>query len=207
MAINKPLLVVVAGVNGAGKTTLTERFIFRKMHIVNPDSIAKRDSSSIIEAGKTAIAERNELLLKKKDFAIETTLTGNNEMEFIQEAKKQGYMVKLVYVGIDEISLSQARVACRVTIGGHSVPNEDILRRYDRSLNNLSKALEIVDKAYIIDNTHKRRLLCVKKDNHITLRYQNIPEWFKRPLQCINIALKEKGVPPVTKKRDKGLEM
>lgn len=179
----KPLLVIVAGVNGAGKTTLTGHFIFRKIHIINPDVIAKVHSCSIIEAGKMAVTERKELLLKKKDFAIETTLTGNSEITFMQDAKKQNYIVKLVYLGVDDISLSQTRVVSRVATGGHNVPQEDILRRYNRSLNNLPMALKIADKAYIIDNTQKYRLVCVKKDNQITLRSQDIPEWFKRPLQ------------------------
>jgi predicted ABC-type ATPase len=187
----KPLLVVVAGVNGAGKTTLTEHFIFRKIHIVNPDIIAKTRSCSIIEAGRMAIAERKELLLKKKDFAIETTLTGNGELAFMQDAKKQGYLTKLVYVGVDEMSLSHTRVGCRVSIGGHSVPHEDILRRYDRSLDNLPKAVEVADKAYIIDNTHKYRLICIKKDNQITLRSDDIPRWFESSLLQIGIALKK----------------
>ncbi|MDR1451673.1 MAG: tyrosine-type recombinase/integrase [Helicobacteraceae bacterium] len=38
---NRPSLVIVAGPNGAGKSTLSERFIFRKITIINPDVIAK----------------------------------------------------------------------------------------------------------------------------------------------------------------------
>lgn len=189
----KPLLVVVAGVNGAGKTTLTGRFIFRKTLIINPDVIAKMYSCSIIEAGKVAVSKRNELLSKKKNFAIETTLAGNSEIKFMQEAKKYGYIVKLVYLGVDGISLIRARIVSRVSAGGHNVSEEDILRRYNRSLNNLPIALKIADKAYLIDNTQKYRLVCVKKDNQIILRSQDVPEWFKRPLQQMKTQAKKKA--------------
>jgi predicted ABC-type ATPase len=177
---NKPQLVVIAGPNGAGKSTLTEHYIFKNIHIINPDVIAKEQSLSVLEAGKIAIGQRKEMFGTKKSFAIETTLTGNGEIKLMQEAKEQGYKVNLAYVGIDDASLSNTRVKERVIKGGHDVPSEDILRRYDRSVGNLSKAFEIADRAYVFDNsTKKRNLVCIKKAEIIKTSNKELPEWLK----------------------------
>ena len=177
---NKPQLVIIAGPNGAGKSTVSNHYIFRNIYTVNPDVIAKEQSLSVIDAGKIAIEQRTDLLKQKESFAIETTLTGNSEIKLMQEAKEQGYKINLVYVGIDDASLSNNRVKERVLKGGHDVPKEDIFRRYDRSINNLPKALEIADRVYIFDNSYKNRLLlCTKKNNIIkTSNNVELPKWF-----------------------------
>jgi len=41
----------------------------------------------------------------------------------------------------------------RVETGGYSVPDEKIISRYSRTMNNLFEALKISDKAYIFDNS------------------------------------------------------
>ncbi|MDR0579185.1 MAG: zeta toxin family protein [Campylobacteraceae bacterium] len=177
---NRPQLVVIAGPNGAGKSTLTEHFIFKKIHIINPDVIAQEQSLSVLEAGRIALEQRKEMFKNAQSFAIETTLTGNGEIRLMQEAKEQGYKVNLAYVGINNAFLSNKRVKERVIKGGHNVPSEDILRRYDRSINNLPKALEIADRAYVFDNSKsKRQLLCIKKDQMIKLSNKKLPQWFK----------------------------
>ncbi|MDR2066247.1 MAG: zeta toxin family protein [Endomicrobium sp.] len=177
---NKPQLIIIAGPNGAGKSTLSEHFIFNKVDIINPDVIAKEQSLSVIEAGRIALEQRKEMFKNKQSFAIETTLTGSGEIRLMQEAKEQGYKVNLAYVGISNAFLSNKRVKERVAKGGHDVPKDDILRRYDRSINNLSKAFEIADRAYVFDNSkHKKNLLCIKRDGTIKLSKRELPQWFK----------------------------
>jgi predicted ABC-type ATPase len=58
----------------------------------------------------------------------------------MREVKALGWSVSLTYVGIDDPITNVQRVRSRVKVGGHDVPREDILRRYDRSLANLNKA-------------------------------------------------------------------
>ena len=60
--------------------------------------------------------------------------------------------------------LAWARVASRAARGGHSVPYEDVIRRFVRSLENLPKAIALADKATILDNsTQGYRLIQVAK--------------------------------------------
>ncbi|MDR1451756.1 MAG: zeta toxin family protein [Helicobacteraceae bacterium] len=181
---NKPQLILIAGPNGAGKSTLSERLIFRKINIINPDVIAKESFVSIIKAGKIAIEQRKEALANKKSFAIETTLAGSGEIELMKDAKALGYKVNLVYVGIGSVSISNRRVKERVSKGGHDVPSKDILRRYERSVNNISKAFEIADRAYILDNTKKPMSLLYIKNERIEKQTKHIlPKWAEKSIQ------------------------
>ena len=54
----------------------------------------------------------------------------------LSPAKRKGWQVFLIYVGVDNVQTSIERVAQRVASGGHNVPSEDIRRRYARSLAN-----------------------------------------------------------------------
>lgn len=178
MIDKKPNLTIIAGVNGAGKSTLTESFIFRSVPIVNPDVIAAENRCSLAKAGKIALMKRQELLENRQSFVIETTLTGSSEIVLMRKAKEQGYKINLAYIGINSIIASVMRVEDRVQKGGHSVPIEDILRRYDRSFNNLPKALNIADRIYLFDNTYKKRkLLYVKNRRHEKQMISPLPKW------------------------------
>jgi predicted ABC-type ATPase len=75
-------------------------------------------------------------------FCQETTLTGKTIFKNISEAKDRGYKIVMHYVGVESVDISLQRVAERVRRGGHGIPEEDIRRRYDVSLQNLFLADE-----------------------------------------------------------------
>ena len=56
-----------------------------------------------------------------------------------------GYGIHLVYVRLSSVEVSIARVAHRVRMGGHDVPEADLRRRFDRSLANLEVYKLLVD--------------------------------------------------------------
>lgn len=180
-----PQLWVIAGPNGCGKSSLAKKFTFYQLPLVNPDTIAfelnPQDVSSVaIRAGKLALQMQQEYLLQKQSFIVETTLSGKHELRLIQKARELGFKVNLVYVCVDNPIISSGRVLERVARGGHSVPAEDIYRRYERSLENFPQAFENADRAYIFDNTSKRcRMLFVKE--HGTIRHISkvLPSWVK----------------------------
>ncbi len=68
------------------------------------------------------------------------------------EAKTRGWQVNLIYVGVNNVHISIERVAQRVAAGGHNVSQEDIRRRYTRSLTNLPIAIQQAGYASIFDN-------------------------------------------------------
>lgn len=127
--MTKAQLWVIAGPNGAGKSTLISQRFQGRLPFVNPDDIARQLAPTdfdnpriVIQAGRQAVAERRAHLLARRSFAIETTLTGNSSLDLIHQAITSDYKINLVFIGLDDVALSMARVASRVLAGGHNVP-------------------------------------------------------------------------------------
>lgn len=185
-----PQLWVVAGPNGSGKSTLAEKYLAGRLPIVNPDVIAREldpndphGSRVRMRAGREAIRRQESHLDQRLDFAVETTLSGNRELDFIRRAQDAGYKATLVYLGIDTTEIALGRIAQRVVRGGHTVPPADARRRYDRSLMNLTNTLLSVDRAFVLDNTGLRyRLLLSMENGHVKRLSQDLPSWFRRVL-------------------------
>jgi predicted ABC-type ATPase len=63
----------------------------------------------------------------------------------------------LIFVATDDPGINRARVANRVTHGGHDVPADRIEARYHRCLANLPAAIRAADDAQIFDNSRPER--------------------------------------------------
>ena len=135
-----PTLCILGGCTGAGKTTLARELLPRLgiMRFLNADEIARGlspldPSLTAFKAGRLLIEEARGLIAAKASFAIESTLSGKTYVAMIQEAKAQGYRFLLHYIMIGSGDQAVGRVALRVKIGGHHVPEDDIRRRFERS--------------------------------------------------------------------------
>ena len=71
----------------------------------------------------------------------------------MMQAKREGFTLTLLFIGLDNPETYLDRVAQRVVRGGHGVPADDVRRRAERSMRNLPKALQLVDHAIIYDNS------------------------------------------------------
>jgi predicted ABC-type ATPase len=140
-----PTLYVLAGPNGAGKTTFAHSYLLPEVGceiFLNADYLAKGLSPlnpdlAAYRAGKMLLQEFDRLVGERATFALETTLSGTTLTERLQAAKEQGYRLVLYYLWLPSVELSKERVKLRVAKGGHNIPEEDIERRFDRSLKNL----------------------------------------------------------------------
>jgi predicted ABC-type ATPase len=178
-----PTLTVIAGANGSGKSTLTKQFDLPIL-LIDPDAIAKEinlldPASAAIAAGRQALALSKQYIQSESSFIVETTFAGNTYIKLIREAKSRGWLVILMYIGIDNPNMNVLRVADRVKLGGHDVPREDILRRYERSLANLNKAAKIVDKLILYDNSTNagHQLLAVIEGDRTVVHTLELPNW------------------------------
>ena len=71
------------------------------------------------------------------------------------------------------------RVALRVSQGGHEVPPEKITSRYDRSLRQLSKAIQLSHRAHLFDNSGKmHRLIAEYEGGKLIQASNDLPGWF-----------------------------
>lgn len=91
------------------------------------------------------LARLEELLAKGADIVLETTLSSLLYARRVPEWRTNGYEVGLIYLRLPHVETSIARVAQRVSLGGHGVPERDLRRRFDRSANNLSAYKPLVD--------------------------------------------------------------
>jgi len=175
----RPQLWVIAGPNGAGKSTLADRYIAGRIPVVNPDNIAYANPGmSPIQAGKLAITQQNQLLAARASFAWETTMSGKRELNLMTEAKAAGYKVNLVFVGIRDPAASMMRITQRVAAGRHDVPPMDVQRRFQRCMENLPGALQLADRALVLDNSGERRRLVLSQELQQTKRIApNPPKW------------------------------
>src|SRR3954471_5587840 len=149
IAAGARVLVVVGGPNGAGKTTFVETFLDPLgIRTVNPDAIARAlfpgsPEDAAYEATRAAEAVRADLLDRGVSFCMETVFSDPTgaKLAFIEEARRRGYVVILIFIGLESSALSAARVMQRTEQGGHDVPDEKIVSRFLRALANLGKAL------------------------------------------------------------------
>ena len=174
-----PRLVIFGGANGSGKSTLTQwyrRKLASSSIILDPDAIARdlnpSDScKAAIQAARIVLGKQREFLKSGQSFTLETTLSSKGNLELIEAAKAQNWLVRLLYVGLGDATLNVQRVASRVGDGGHDVPEVDIRRRFERSMANLPIAADLVDLLSVYDNSDRniKRVLLIK--NHRIRRY------------------------------------
>jgi predicted ABC-type ATPase len=183
------VLVVVAGPNGAGKTTFVETFIEATgLLIVNADAIAAILSPATpndvaYEAAQVAETVRRDLLTRNISFCMETVFSDREglKVDFLRQARSRGYVVSLIFIGLESSSLAVARVIARLEAGGHDVPDEKIIARFSRSLENLRSAVMFVDHAFIFDNSSAQepyRWVAELRSGRIVRKGHYQPRWW-----------------------------
>lgn len=162
-------LWILAGGNGAGKSRFYETYLKNKnLSFVNADRLAKEMSDEInSEVSRAAQQQAIEACLQKilngETFCFETLFSHESKLELIKNAKSNGYEVILVFIHLNTPELNILRVFQRVENGGHIVPNDKIISRIPRSIENLKKAISIVDKVALVDNSSSQDPLKTQK--------------------------------------------
>lgn len=161
-----PHIIILAGPNGAGKSTSAPvllRDTFAVDEFVNADSIAQglsafRPESVALEAGRIMLKRLQELAGKRADFAFETTLASRTFAPWLKQLAATGYKSHLMFLTLPNADAAIARVASRVSLGGHNVPASDIRRRFAAGLKNLfSLYMPVVSSWQIFDNSYPDR--------------------------------------------------
>ena len=140
MKDNKAVLYIIAGANGSGKSTLAEELLQEKqLEFLNADDIAKEIAPNAISSvpisdGKLYFKRLKYFFQLNKSFAVESTLSGNNIVRIIKEARSKHYKIILIYSFLQSCTTCIERVKKRVENGGHDVPESDIIRRYYKSI-------------------------------------------------------------------------
>lgn len=177
-------LIFLAGPNGAGKSTFYEQFLAHLgLPFVNADRITAKLDISNAEAAAAADRIRDELLKADISFVTETVFSDavGAKLRFLRDALAAGYEVSLIYIGLDSVELSAARVASRVQEGGHDVPPDRLARRFGQSIRNLGAALQFVPAVYVYDNSARDEpyRLVMESVAGRTKLHPPLPGWLK----------------------------
>jgi predicted ABC-type ATPase len=161
----KPILTMIAGPNGSGKSTLTKHLIARGVDLgryINADEIdaalpGPPGEERSRRAQGLADEARRECLEQGISFAFETVMSHPSKIEVLHEARRRGYFVVIFFVALEHPRLNVERVRQRVALGGHPVPEDRIVARYDRTMALLPEALTVCDRAVLFDNSYRKR--------------------------------------------------
>ncbi|MDN3510813.1 MAG: zeta toxin family protein [Candidatus Jettenia sp.] len=162
MTEQQPHIIIIGGPNGAGKSTTAPALPKGTLGVtefVNADTIAQglsafQPESVAFHAGRVMLERIHRLAKERVDFAFETTLTSHTFAPWIHELKKTGYTFHLVFLWLPNPELALARVAERVRMDGHNVPEEIVRRRYNKGIRNFFKLYKpLADTWFFYDNS------------------------------------------------------
>lgn len=152
-------LILVGGPNGSGKTTFSMEDLARHGGVYfGADAIAAELSpanpaAAAIEAGRLFLQRIEAALHAEQRLVVESTISGKSLAKFLKRAKQNSYHITIQYVFLGSPDECVARVRQRVGKGGHDVPEDDIRRRYWRSLHNFWNLYrELADDWVVIYN-------------------------------------------------------
>lgn len=183
-----PHVIVIAGPNGAGKKTTAPALLNKALdisHFVNADTIAAGLSAfapekAAIEAGKAMLSRMRTLSDNNENFAFETTLASRSFAPWISKLKMRGYLFHLTFLTLDTPELAVSRVAERVKMGGHSVPEDVIRRRYKKGLLNFFQLYKpIADSWQMYDNTNIGQVIPIASSINNKLEVRDPIKWQK----------------------------
>ena len=197
--MRKPVLIVIAGPNGSGKTSTTRLVIKHEWAeqcvYINPDEIAQNkfgdwnDANAVRHAVEYCETWREQLLQERRDFIFETVLSSDGKVDFLKRAKEAGYFIRMFFICTESPAINAARIANRVMEGGHDVPIQKIISRYQKAIINAIKVTAFADRAYFYDNSidnQDAQILLRTIDGKFVKQYTKLlPAWTRDILDSV----------------------
>jgi predicted ABC-type ATPase len=186
MTDERPVLIALAGPNGAGKTSFYyEHLADEGLRFVNADEIARESGASSDDAARVTNQVREQLLEQRESFIFETVFSDpvGDKVAFLKRAVERGYAVVVVFVGVDSAQTSALRVELRVAKGGHDVPEDKLAPRYERTMENLKRAVRELPRVIVYDNSdfeERHRKVAEFADSKCVEKVHRAPEWLMR---------------------------
>jgi len=141
--------------------------------------IFTRDAVNSYTVAMLADFFRSEFLANGFSFSCETVFSHPSKIELLKIAQLKGFRTYLYFVSTECSEININRVASRVKEGGHDVPYDKIVERFQRCLDNVSLALPCLNRAYFFDNTGTDiRFLGEVNEGNWKLYTSRLPQWF-----------------------------
>ncbi|MCF0060329.1 zeta toxin family protein [Dyadobacter chenwenxiniae] len=201
-----PDLFVITGPNGAGKSSNASSLIPKSSDfpVFDGDKLFYQlldKHYKIVKVSKYArIKAEDELqvifadqvdkaIARNEDYAYEGHFNTENSWTTIKKFQKAGYRINMVFLALENATLSLQRVAVRVSQGGHHVAPAHIYDNYFGNIKLLDQNLTLIDKLIVLDNsfvnaTHiltleNRKIGFIQKDRVPVWMKNNMPELMK----------------------------
>lgn len=184
--------IIFAGPNGSGKSSLKSslekdsllfrhlEFSLKEVQYINADFCARNISSisqmpsgveKDLAAWKATEEWRNRALLAGENLIWETVFSHESRLEEIDRAHSLGYYVLVIYVTTLSSTINIERVKIRAQHGGHTVPSEKVISRYERSIKLLPEIVSHADEVLVYDNSSSRPYLIFSKLEKMHVRH------------------------------------
>ena len=181
---SRPEIIVFAGPNGSGKSTFTELLRPVDMNYINADEIKKHLKCNDEDAAKLAEDQREKYVSEMHQFCFETVMSTDRNLKLLRKAKEKGYFIRCYYILTIDPMINVQRVKSRVESGGHDVPEEKIIARYDRALDLVKEVVEVSDICHIYDNSEEEPFRIFKK-RKTEYFYDECDDWWKEDIELL----------------------
>ena len=122
---------------------------------------------------------RSEYLANGISFSTETVFSHPSKIDLLKTAQSKGFRTYLYFVSTESPEINIQRVASRAKSGGHDVPYNKIVERYQRCLDNVASSLPFLNRAYFFDNTGVDiHFIAETNEGKWTLYASTLPQWF-----------------------------
>lgn len=157
----RPAIFVLAGVNGAGKSSVGGALLQQSGLVwFNPDTFARRLVSDLgmtqvdanINAWSEGVRRLDAAVAQGRSFAFETTLGGRTIVAKLIEAHAS-HDILVWFCALRDAEQHIARVAFRVSQGGHDIPERKIRQRCRTSMQNMLRLLPHATAVHAYDNS------------------------------------------------------
>ena len=191
-----PNLFVIAGPNGSGKSSFSKQLVNIDTEVFDGDKYVSDLKKEYPEIGSDVLQERvneyyfieakEKAIKQNKDFAFETNFSSANPTASLSQFKDAGYWGHLLFLGINSLEESIARVALRVKFGGHRVSEDSIKYNFEYGYKNLLEYFNEFDSVTVYSNSIATdELLTFPIDlfkwekNQLTSFSPEMPDWAK----------------------------
>jgi len=146
--------ILIAGPNGAGKTTFARQvlpLLAPGAVFLNADEIQHEGTQfmSPVSAGRELLRRLAGVEQGQQSFALETTLASTMYVRRVAAWRTLGFGTAVHFIELPSADYAVERVRRRALLGGHSIPEEDVRRRFLRGLRLFSTGYKpLVDEWY-----------------------------------------------------------